>query len=305
MKATANVAASVRQRLLNLAKARGEDFQSLLTRFGIERLLYRLAVSSRADDFVLKGAALLVVWADTPFRATKDLDLLGRGDVSAPRLEALFRDLCALDVPDDGLQFLPESIRVEPIREDQDYGGLRIRLEARLAAARIALQVDVGIGDAVTPRPSLIEYPTLLDFPAPRIRAYARETVVAEKFHAMVEHGLQNSRMKDFFDLWILAREFQFEGPRLTAALAATFGRRGTTIPGEAPVALTDRFGSDPSKRAQWDAFLKRARVTQKTPVFENVLEAIARFVLPPAQAAHHATAFELKWPPGGPWGPA
>jgi Nucleotidyl transferase AbiEii toxin, Type IV TA system len=298
----ANVAASVRQRLLNLARQRGEEFQSLLTRYANERLIYRLAVSPHGDEFVLKGAMLLYAWSAHPFRATQDIDLLGRGEITAVGLAALFGGLCEAEVVDDGLAFEPSTVRVGLIREDQEYGGFRVKLQARLTAARISLQVDVGIGDAVTPRPTLIDYPTLLDFPAPRLRAYTPEASVAEKFHAMVDNGFENSRMKDFFDVWALSRDLAFEGDRLASAIAATFRRRRTAIPVEVPVAFTPAFAEDPAKLRQWTAFLVRSRVAKVPPPFPAVLAEVAQFLLTAAAAARSGTGFARAWPAGGPW---
>ena len=202
-----NVPSSVRQRLLNLSQQRGEEFQFLLVRYANERLMFRLTVSPHADDFILKGAMLLYAWSPYPFRATQDVGLLGRGDVTAERLAAVFRGLCTSAIVDDGLVFRADSVRVGLIRQEDEHGGFRVNVQAQLTSARIDLQVDVGVGDTVA-RPSLINYPTLLDFPAPRLRAYSREASIAEKFHAMLVHGLENSRMKDFFDVWALSREF-------------------------------------------------------------------------------------------------
>jgi hypothetical protein len=297
-----NLAASVRQRLLNLSLQRGEEFQSLLVRYANERLIYRIAVSPHAADFVLKGAMLLYAWSAHPFRATQDVDLLGRGEITAEGLAAVFRELCEAEVADDGLVFVASTVRVGLIREDQEYGGLRVKLRAQLTTARMDLQVDVGIGDAVTPRPTLIDYPTLLDFPAPRLRAYSREASVAEKFHAMVDHGIENSRMKDFFDVWALSREFAFEGDRLASAIAATFRRRGTVIPEETPVAFTPLFAEDQGRLKQWKAFLVRARVANDPPTFGKVLALVADFLLPAAQAARTGNGFAHAWPAGGPW---
>lgn len=296
-----NVAASVRQRLLNLSQKRGEEFQSLLVRYANERLIYRLAVSPHADDFILKGAMLLYAWSPYPFRATQDVDLLGRGKISAERLAEMFRGLCTAEVVDDGLGFQMDSVRVGLIRQEDEYGGFRVKLQARLTSARIDLQVDVGVGDAVA-RPALIDYPTLLDFPAPRLRAYSRETSIAEKFHAMVDHGLENSRMKDFFDVWALSREFAFDGAVLAAAIASTFDRRGTAIPEGQPAAFTPQFASDETKAKQWKAFLVRSRVVKEPPAFGVLLRVVAEFLQPAMDAARSRTPLRSTWPPGGPW---
>lgn len=301
-----NIPASVRQRLLDLSGRRGEDFQSILVRFANERLIYRLATSPVAERFVLKGAMLLYFWSAEPFRATQDIDLLGRGDITTESLGSTFRDLCEMQVTDDGLKFDPTSVRVGLIREDQEYGGFRVKLQARLTSARIDLQVDVGIGDAVVPRATVIDYPTLLDFPAARMRAYSREAAVAEKYHAMVELGLENSRMKDFFDVWALAREFDFDGARLASAIEATFRRRRTPIPEEPPVALTPAFAQEDAKLKQWRGFLARARVRRDTPTFDQLIRDIATFLGPAAEAARQADGrAAMRWAPGGPWAPS
>jgi predicted nucleotidyltransferase component of viral defense system len=235
-----DVAASVRQRLLNLARERGEDFGLVLTHYALERVMYRLSVSGHREQFVLKGAMLFALWGGDPHRPTRDLDLLGHGTIDTQRLEQIFREVISVEVEKDGLEFLTETVRGARIREDEEYEGVRVQLEARLATARIKVQIDVGFGDVMTPAPQEIEYPVLLDFPAPRLRTYPRETVVAEKFEALVKLGIANSRMKDFYDLWVMARDFEFEGALLSQAIKATFERRGTALPTDVPLALSD-----------------------------------------------------------------
>lgn len=218
-----NLPASVHQRLLNLSQTRGEDFNFLLARYVIERLLYRLSHSAYADSFVLKGALLFLIWAVPVHRPTRDIDLLGYGDSSTQQLEHIFREICLVDVVADGVTFDPATIQVRPIREEQMHGGQRITLTAYLGRARIPVQVDVGFGDTIVPAAIATSYPALLDFPAPKIQVYPRESVVAEKLHAMVALDMSNSRMKDFFDVWILARLFAFDGAILVRAFQATF----------------------------------------------------------------------------------
>ena len=220
-KGVTNVAASVHARLLNRAKAEGRPFNELLQYYATERFLYRLSRSPHADRFVLKGALLMLVWLGETIRPTRDADLLGFGEITEESLTRIFTDVCNVDVEPDGLVF-PSSIRVAPIRPEDDYGGLRATLRARLGKARLHVQVDVGIGDAVSPDPTWLEYPTLLDFPQPRLRAYRQETVIAEKFHAMVVLGAANSRMRDFFDVYALAERQRFEGEVLVTALRAS-----------------------------------------------------------------------------------
>ncbi|HEY3444852.1 MAG TPA: nucleotidyl transferase AbiEii/AbiGii toxin family protein [Myxococcales bacterium] len=295
-----NIAASVQARLLALSRERGEDFQLLLTRYALERLLYRLAESPHSGGFVLKGAMLFALWTGQPHRATRDLDLLGFGDVTIPSLETLFRELCALKVADDGLVFDAARVQGSLIREDQDYGGVCIEMEARLGVARVSLQVDVGIGDAV--KPVVVTYPTLLDFPAPKLWAYPRETVVAEKLQAMVTLGIANSRMKDFYDLWMLARTFEFDGERLAKAIDATFKRRKTELTGQPPLALTPTFATDPSKMTQWQAFLRRTRLGEDAGDLAEVVAEVRVFLLPVLEALGAGIQFASKWKPRGPW---
>jgi hypothetical protein len=297
-----NLAASVRHRLTELARKQGEEFLLVLTRYVIERFLYRLSRSERRDDFILKGAMLFQLWVSHPHRPTRDLDLLGKGDHSIKGLVEAFRAVCGQAVEDDGLAFDPESVRGERIREDQEYEGVRIRCEARLGQAKVNLQIDVGFGDAVTPRAAEVEFPAMLGFPAPRLRAYPRQTVVAEKFQALVALGITNSRMKDFFDLWVLAHDFPFEGPTLCRAIRATFHRRKTPLPDEPPLALTAEFGADPSKVKQWQAFLKKGKIDLGGASLEDVCAFLNGFLLPPARALVRDEGFETAWPAGGPW---
>lgn len=291
-----DVAASVRQRLMNLARERGEEFQFVLTRYGLERLLYRLARSSYADQFVLKGAALFQLWTGQPHRSTRDLDLLGKGSPSPERLQKMFQDVCFIDVENDGLTFIRDTIQAAQIKEDDDYQGIRLRIDARLGNARISLQIDIGFGDAVTPGPQLATFPTLLEFPAPELQAYPKETAVAEKFQAMVSLGIANSRMKDFYDIWTLARQFEFEGPLLSAAIRATFERRQTPLPARAPLALTLEFSEDRIKSTQWSAFLKKGNLVDQPPRFSEVIELLKAFLMPPTLALIAQSPWSRTW---------
>ncbi|MBI5443520.1 MAG: nucleotidyl transferase AbiEii/AbiGii toxin family protein [Deltaproteobacteria bacterium] len=297
-----NPAASARARLLALARERGEDFQLLLTRYGLERFLYRLGRTDSAADFVLKGAMLFSLWSDAPHRATRDIDLLGFGEASAGRLIEVFRKVCAVPCPDDGLEFDPISVRGEEIREAQEYGGFRINLVGRLEAARCPVQLDVGFGDAVSPGVREIDYPTILPMPAPHLRAYPPETVIAEKAQALVALGMANSRMKDFYDLLILARQFSFDRRTLATALVATFERRRTSIPAEASLALTEEFASDPAKGRQWRAFLARIGVQEDATALTEVVGRLAEFLLPLFVDAAAGIVSDGTWSAGGPW---
>lgn len=297
-----DISASVRQHLLNRSKEQGEDFQLVLTRFVLERFLYRLGNSQFREQFILKGAMLFSLWGDTPHRATRDIDFLGFGESAVSRLIQIFQSICQGRVEEDGVIFLQESVRGMEIREDQEYDGVRITLEARLGVARIPVQVDIGFGDTVTPEADYAEYPTTLDFPAPYIRVYPRQTVVAEKFQVMVYLGMANSRMKDFYDLWTMGKTFSFEGRILTEAIVATFSRRRTALADVLPLALTVEFSEDSGKQTQWRAFIKRNQLSPADLSLPTVIAEIREFLQPPMNAAARGETFDFTWPPGGPW---
>lgn len=301
-KSPSNVAASVQQRLLDKSRKEGEDYQLLLTRFALERYLYRLGLSPHKEKFILKGAMLFPLWGGELHRPTRDLDLHGRGESGVAHLEEVFREICLVGGEDDGLKFLPETVRGKEIREDQEYDGVRIQLESRLIAARITLQIDIGFGDAVVPDPIETQYPTILDFSAPRIRVYPRELVVAEKYHALVVLGIANSRMKDFFDLWILAGKFSFDGRTLCQAIEATFTRRRTSVPVEIPMELSEEFCDDPRKQTQWRAFLRKGRFADELLSIGEVVSSLREFLIPPSAAISRKEGFEFRWHPAGPW---
>jgi predicted nucleotidyltransferase component of viral defense system len=278
-----DMGASVRARLLKIAQERGNTFDLILTRYALERFLYRLSISPHKDRFVLKGAMLVTTWFDDPHRPTRDIDLLGFGDPSQDGMLSIFREVCCTKC-DDGMIFDAAALRVDVIREELKYGGLRLRTEATLASARIAIVVDIGFGDSTEPGDEKIDLPVLLDLPAPKLRAYARETVIAEKFHAMVALGRANSRMKDFYDVWLLSKSSQFTDDRLPRAIAATFKRRETLIPDSLPDALTLGFAKDENKRRQWAAFVRD--LAKDAPPLEVVISEIAAFLQPMSLAA-------------------
>ncbi len=291
-----NIGASVRARLLDRARAERSDFQILLTRYALERLLYRLSVSTHRDRFILKGAMLFVTWVADPFRPTRDLDLLGSGDNGAEAIAETFRAICAQPVADDGVTFNVAALEAAPIREEVEYGGVRVRTTATIAGARIPIQVDIGFGDAITPAPVEIDYPTLLDAPAPHLRAYPVETVVAEKFEAMVTLGMANSRLKDFYDLWLISQTFEFRHSVLVDAVQRTFERRGTALPSDMPVCLTDDFVA--AWAAQWRAFLGRERMAAAPETFVVIVANLRSFLIPLVETSEG----ERTWFPRGPW---
>jgi hypothetical protein len=256
-----NMGASVRSRINNKAKADHVNTQFLLTRYALERMLYRLAVSTHRDSFLLKGALLFDLWYDVPLRPTRDIDLLGFGIAEMPHLIQVFEDLCAIEV-EDGINFDSASIKAEEIRKDANYSGTRVTLVGTIDGAKCTVQVDVGYGDAVTPAPEIAMYPVMLeDMPAPELRVYPRYTVIAEKFEAIVSLGMANSRMKDYFDLWVLLRHADLEQGILVQALEATFKRRGTAMPAVTPAGLSDQFAAEKSRVALWDAFVGRNKL--------------------------------------------
>jgi predicted nucleotidyltransferase component of viral defense system len=297
-----NLPASVRQRLLNIAKRDGEAFDLVLTRYALERLLYRLGQSQYHGQFLLKGAMLFAVWGGEAHRPTRDVDLLGFGTSELPQVVKIFQDICQVSVEPDGLDFLPGTMRAIEIREDQEYQGVRVSFEARLEKAVIPIQIDIGYGDAVTPAPEDITYPTVLDFAAPKLRAYPLYTVVAEKFQAMVWLGIANSRMKDFYDIWIIMQKFSIEGQVLSTAIGATFARRQTPLPTEAPLALTQAFANDAAKQTQWKAFLRKNALPVDDLTFPDIIEALHDFLMPPTEASAKGLTFKADWPANGSW---
>ena len=257
-----NPGASVRARLLNKARADGVDFQLLLTRYGLERLLYRLSVSPERDNFLLKGALLFDLWYDVPLRPTRDIDLLGFGLAEIPLLVAAFEGICAIEV-DDGMAFDAASIRADEIRKEANYAGIRLTLIGTIDGARCPVQIDVAYGDAVIPAPESARYPVMFDdMPAPTLRVYPRFTVVAEKLEAIISLGMANSRMKDYFDLWVILRDTELDQDILVQAVEATLNRRGTRKPSGLPIGLSEQFSSDRQKLMQWAAFVNRNQLT-------------------------------------------
>ncbi len=298
---TTGLAQSVLTRLVRHAKSLGADPNLVLARYAAERLLYRLSRSPYADRFVLKGALLLLVWLGETIRPTRDADLLGFGDLDAGSLARTLEEICTVPVEPDALDFDVASIRIAPIRLEDPYGGQRVTLVAYLGSARLRVQVDIGIGDAVEPEPEWIEYPTLLDMPGPRLRAYRPETAVAEKVHAMVVLGSKNSRMRDFFDLHALSSRRSFDGKVLARAIASTFARRNTAIPSATPIALTPAFAVLEGKNAQWNGFVRRSRI-EDGRALPDVIAAAGAFVGPVLEALAQGAAFTRTWPAGGPW---
>ena len=293
-----NVPASIHARLLAIKRGPGEDFQHVLVRYGVERLLHRLSISRYAPRFMLKGAMLLGTWKDIPHRPTLDLDLHGHGDPEIEAVVNVFRELAQAPAGDDGLAFDAGSARGEVIREEGIYQGVRVHLEARLGKALIPLQVDVGFGDPVVPGPVEVDYPSLIGFPAVRLIAYPPETVVAEKLESLIALGMKNSRMKDIYDLWIISRLMPFAYGRLREAVESTFRARGTALPPWPPLVFTPDFSHDEGKQRMWGAFLTRTRL-EAPGSLDDALQAVAVFLRPLVDQVKGASR---RWLPGGPW---
>ena len=291
-----NVGASVRARLLQRSRDERTDFQILLTRYALERLLYRLSQSEHRNRFILKGAMLFVTWVEAPFRPTRDLDLLGYGENSPEAIGDTFRAICCQPVDDDGVAFDVDGLEAAPIREDIEYGGVRIRTQAIIDGARIPIQVDVGFGDAITPGPIEIDYPVLHDAPTPRVRAYPIETVVAEKFHALATRGITDSRLKDYYDLWLIAETFELERGPLAAAVRRTFARRATVLPQEKPTAFSEAYVE--TWGGQWRTFLTRERMAAAPEQLATVVADLERFLLPLIEEAEG----DWHWTPRAGW---
>ena len=296
-----NVAASVRQRLFNRAKETDRPFDELLQYYAMERFLYRLSLSEHRDKFILKGALMFVVWEGPRSRATRDIDLSGRTKNSVENLIAIVKEVCRIETEPDGMEFRAESVEGTRIKEDAEYAGVRVSFLGLLEKARAPMQIDVGFGDAITPEPTVIDYPVILDMPAPKLKGYPRETVVAEKFHAMVFLGMVNTRMKDFHDVWLLAHQFDFDGAVLAEALTATFAHRKTELTLE-PVVFTEAFWADAQKNTQWRAFLDKGKIAGMPRELQAVISAIRDLLLPVIESYLSAKPLRMKWRAPGPW---
>ena len=298
-RALQNVSASVHQRLLNIARETGRPFGEVLQYFAMERFLYRLSQTEHVDSFVLKGALLFRIWDTPDSRATRDIYFLAYLDNSPDNLAAIIRDVCAVGGADDGLKFDPETVEAGRIKEDTDYAGVRIRFRGQLGSARIHVQVDVGFGDLVHPDIVRTDYPTLLDLPAPSLRIYPPETVVAEKAEAIVHLGNINSRMKDFYDIWRMSQQFDFEGPVLCEAVRLTFGKRETAVV-EFDNLVTELLHNQ-ALQQQWTAFLRKS-VVSGPETFPEILGLIGKFLSPVFSSVNSGNILGQDWPALGPW---
>jgi predicted nucleotidyltransferase component of viral defense system len=292
----------VHARLLNRSRKTGEDFQFILQRYAAERFLFRLGQSKYRDRYVLKGAMLFALWGGSVYRPTRDLDFTGYGDDGAEAVLAGLAEICSLTAADDGLYLDSSTLTAEPIREEAEYNGLRVRLQARLGNARIPMQIDIGFGNAIEPQPHDVDYPTLLDDASPHIRAYPPEAVVAEKLHTLVVLGDGNSRMKDLYDLYVIAGQFDFDGETLTRAIQATFERRRTDIVTALPAGLAPRFFADDTRSERWRAYCDRNTLPGAPRNMQQVGERLRSFLGPVWRALADKDQALGQWRAGGPW---
>ncbi len=296
-----NIAASVHQRLLNKSKESARPFNELFQYYAIERFLYRLSRSSYAEKFILKGALMLMVWEAPDFRSTMDIDMLGKMKNNTDTVIAMVRDVCLQEVESDGVVFDPQSVRGQVITEEADYEGVRVYFRGSLDNARITIQLDVGFGDIVVPSPKLMAYPTIFGSPAPQIRGYTKESMIAEKFEAMVRRGIVNSRMKDFWDIRLLSRCFDFDGKIIADAIKETFTTSHTDIPSD-PVTFTDAFSHDKTKQSQWKAFIRKNRMVGNQDNFGEAVAAVSFFLRPVLDSIVNNRPTPLIWKAPGPW---
>ena len=288
------LAQSVHTRLLNYAHQTKDDFNLILSRYASERFLYRLSKTSYSDRFILKGASLFLVWMKKMHRPTQDIDLLGFGKIDAEELRTIFSACCTIDVAADGLVFDPGTITIDDIREGQMYLGLRVNIRGNLGTARLFVQIDVGTGDAVFPSPQLMDYPALLDFPAPRLRVYPKEAAIAEKLDSIIERGLRNSRMKDYYDIWLLSTEFDFDGQTLVTAIRETIKHRSRKCE-TFPTGLTSEFVENPDKQKQWTAFINKQLVSSSLTL-KDVVKTLQSFLTKPIEAIISNSDFSSTW---------
>ncbi len=298
-----NIAASVHQRLLDKARRDGRPFNEMLQYLAMERFLYRLAESPHAANFILKGALMFSAWKVLLPRPTMDIDLLGRASNDLEHIAETVRQICHQSVEEDGFVFDPQTVNASRITEDSDYEGVRVRFRGSLGNARLAMQIDIGFGDEVVPEPQDIEFPSMLNFPVPKLKGYTRESSIAEKFSAMLQRGEINSRVKDFFDIWLLSRQFDFDGQALQIAIASVLSKRKTEL--VLPItAFQDEFAKSPGKNNQWQGFLRKNHLDYAPDQFDEVVALVETFLSPVLEALENEQTFSHTWKPAGPWQP-
>jgi len=297
-----NLGESIRQRLKNLSKIRNRPFDEILRYYAMERFLYRLSISSHAEKFFLKGGLMLKVWDSMSHRATMDIDLLARTSNQIQNLHKIISDVATIPYEEDAIAFDTQNLILRNTQTTGDYNGVSASFSAKLFTTKMPILIDIGFNDIIIPEAQKIQYPTLLIMPEPTLWGYTLETVIAEKLEAIVKLALVNTRMKDFYDLRVLAREFQFDGNNLTQAIKATFTRRGTSIPNDCPVAFTEEFYAHSDKQIQWQAFSRTSKLENAKLDLPEVVDDIQRFLMQPLIAAANDNRFIKNWPAGGPW---
>jgi hypothetical protein len=297
-----NISASVRARLQSKAKENSQPFSEILQHYGMERFLYRFSRSKYADKFILKGALMFTVWQVPERRTTLDIDFSSTFDNQIASITKVIKDVCKIVVVSDGLVFDPDTVYGQKIKEDADYEGVRVKFKGFLERSRIAMQIDVAFGDIIYPKPIVIDYPVILDFPKPHLKGYPAESVVSEKFEAMVKLGLLNSRMKDFYDIWLMMRQFDFDGVSLAEALKKTFKRRKTELPQEQPLFADEIYDGESDRQTLWKAFLKKNDIKHVPEKLSIIAREIEDFVIKPLNAIHRSHEFSKEWKAGGPW---
>ncbi len=298
-----NIEASVRNRIQNKAIELNRPFAEILQYYAMERFLYRLSQSEYANKFILKGALMFTVWQVPERRATLDIDFLAHYDNQVNKIEEVVKKICRVNVISDGLVYDPNTIKGQKIKEDADYEGVRIKFKGFLERSRISMQIDFGFGDMIYPKSIVIDYPVILDFPKPHLKGYPQESVVAEKFESMIKLGLLNSRMKDFYDLWLMAQQFHFKGQTLVEALKKTFTHRKTVIPTKSPLFAEQIYDESSDRQMLWKAFLTKGKIKNVPDKLKDVAEAIEKFLLKPIKAIDQNKNFDQEWKNSGPWG--
>lgn len=295
-----NIVASVLAKLRNHSKSSDVPFQQVLQQYAIERFLYRISKSKHAESVILKGALLLKTIGIPSARPTMDIDMLRKGKADQVSLMALVKDCATLEVDADGLTFLADSIVAEEITKDSEYKGTRVLMDARMYNVRLRIQIDFGVGDVMVPGPRTIEYPTFLASDAIQLLAYPVESAISEKLQAMVALGNANSRMKDFYDVWVCSNHLDFDGDTIRKAIEATFNNRETPVPAEEFEALTRGFVE--GHRVQWNAFVRKIGEDELTDTFGKVVEDLKIFAMPALRSLARGEKFEQLWKAGKGW---
>jgi hypothetical protein len=297
-----NLQASVRSRLQTKAKETNRPFAEILQYYGMERFLFRLGKSAYSRHFILKGALMFTAWNIPQRRTTLDIDLLARFDNQISSIEQVIKDVCKITVVSDGLVFDPETVRGQRIKEDADYEGVRVKFVGFLERSRIPMQIDIGFGDIVYPRPRIFDYPVILDLPKPHLKGYPLESVVSEKFEAMVKLGLLNSRMKDFYDIWLMMLQFDFDGLNLTEALKRTFEHRKMELPQKRPLFAEEIYDGQSDRQTLWTAFLRKSDIKHASDKLSATAKAIEGFLIKPLDAIHKGMEFKKIWKASRTW---